>query len=350
MFCIKCGKEIKEGEKFCSECGNEVKATAQSFEQNKTEESTLLKPAKKQNKIKKAVVILLILLVLIIVLFFATSSDNENGSNNIETTVSNKESDDGEYVYFKLPLFFIDDEEYRSWQEEIADGKFNGNAQLTDEFIIIRTKRENAEEMKANIISQTDTRFKELSNDKSLETVRNILYEEDFKKATIIVASNYQNSDDSIVIRKVGNYLSQNRAMLYDDYSAEIEITVKDASGNVFEIFEYSHPEERPIELSAKKLIDAYTTNEIAAKRLYENKYVCVTGTVESIGEDVTGTIYITLSNGDKWSTEFVQCYFSEKYANEIASLVKGDFVTVYGTQTDYLFNVMVEDCVLNSN
>lgn len=350
MFCSKCGKEISENEKFCSECGNTVIQSSSDFIQNETHIQTDNNQSKvvaqKPKKLKKVLLIILAILISFIVFLLVITSNDENSSENknSETII------DSEYSYIKLPLYFMDEEEYRSWKEDIGNNKYDGNAELTDEFVIIKVKSESFDIMKASAIEETNTKFKEFANSKSFETIRNIVYDEDFESATIIADSNYPNSDDSVVVRKVGDALSQLRAMFYEDFSAEIEITVKDASDNIFNIIEYKHPKERAIELSAEKLIGAYTTNEIAARRLYEDKYICVTGTVESIGEDMTGTIYITLSNGDKWSTEYVQCYFSEDYANEIATLVKGDSVTVYGTQTDYLFNVMVEDCVLNTN
>ncbi len=354
MFCSKCGKKINENEKFCSECGNEVNQSIPNDVQSEVHynaaDNQFNDSAKKQKKFKKALLIILAILISFIVFLFMIVNDDESVSEPQNTTKSSEKATDSEYLYIKLPLYFMDDEEYRGWKEDIANNTYNGNVELTDEFLITKVKSEDWDALKTSIIEETNIRFKEFANSKSFETIRNVIYDEDFKSATIIVASNYLNSDDSVVIRKVGDSLSQTRAMLYDDFSPKIKITVKDATGQIFDVVEYKHPTKRATELSAKKLIDAYTTNEVAARRLYEGKYVCVTGLVESIGEDVTGTIYITLSSGENWSMEYVQCYFSEDYANEIATLVKGDSVTVYGTQTDYIFNVMVEDCVLNTN
>ncbi len=354
MFCSKCGKEINENEKFCSECGNAANQTISDSIQTETHyeatNSQLNSFAKKSKKLKKVLLIILAILFSFIVFILVISSSDEDVSEPKPTGEASENAISGDYSYVKLPLYFMNDEEYRSWKESIANNTYNGNIELTDEFLIMKVKSENLDTLKTSMIEETNTKFKEFANSKSFETIRNIIYDEDFKSATIIAASNYPNSDDSVVIRKVGDSLSQIRAMFYDDFSSEIEITVKDSTGKIFDVVEYEHPTKRATELSAKKLIGAYTTNEVAARRLYEGKYVCVTGLVESIGEDITGTIYITLSNGDDWSMEYVQCYFSEDYANEIATLVKGDSVTVYGTQTDYIFNVMVEDCVLNTN
>lgn len=137
---------------------------------------------------------------------------------------------------------------------------------------------------------------------------------------------------------------------LFDDYEARIEITIKDESDNTIDTLQYKHPTERALEATAKNLVSAYSTNEIAANNKYGGKYVKITGIVDSIGRDITDSIYITLSDGDDFSLERVQCFFSEKYSNEIATLTKGTEVVVYGTCDDYLVNVLVTDCVLTSN
>lgn len=51
MFCVNCGKEIKEGIKFCPECGEKIEGNDKNFEQSKT--SASLNPTSEQTEENK---------------------------------------------------------------------------------------------------------------------------------------------------------------------------------------------------------------------------------------------------------------------------------------------------------
>ncbi len=354
MFCPNCGKQLNESEKFCSECGAKTMVdavnvqtieTKEPFSNNETTSSceNIAKSQRKKSK-KKGLIILAVLALIFVLLFVVIGGDGDN-ENNPDTASSTTEIKDRNCM--KLPTFLIGDAELKDWKEKSSSETNKGKFEVTDDFIIVyfNTKEEFDELKKA---SDKDTEYK-INNllAKECESIKEIKYDPDFKKATFVVKSNWGNTNDTIIIRKVGYLLVQSRAMFYEDYSGEIDIRIEDVDGKYVDEIIYKHPTERAIEITAQRLIDAYSANEVAANKLYKEKYLCITGVVDSIGEDMTDSLYITLSDGDEWNLDHVQCFFSDEYVNEISELTKGTTVTVYGTLNDYFMNILVEDCVL---
>ncbi len=98
--------------------------------------------------------------------------------------------------------------------------------------------------------------------------------------------------------------------------------------------------------LSAAVLYAAYDENEVAADQKYKNALVEITGTVHDIGKDVLGDAYITLDTGKPYY--YVQCTFSKAQESAVASLSKGETVTVGGEcRGSVLLSVLVRDCKL---
>lgn len=95
------------------------------------------------------------------------------------------------------------------------------------------------------------------------------------------------------------------------------------------------------IEVTALQLFDEYDDNEVSADIKYKGKQVSVSGTVEDIAKDIMGDIYVTLRGKDVFSS--VQCFFdNEKVA---ANLKKGDRITLTGTVSGKMMNVIVREC-----
>ena len=84
--------------------------------------------------------------------------------------------------------------------------------------------------------------------------------------------------------------------------------------------------------IQATDLSNEYKENEVKCNLDYKNKLLKVSGKVSSIGEDIMGTVYITLGN-DKLSLYNVRCEFEyEEEISQVATLKKGDIITVLGT------------------
>lgn len=61
--------------------------------------------------------------------------------------------------------------------------------------------------------------------------------------------------------------------------------------------------------LSASKIIDAYTQNELSADAKFKGNYVAVSGRIGRIAKGLTGNPYITLEIGPYQITS-IQCFF----------------------------------------
>jgi hypothetical protein len=102
------------------------------------------------------------------------------------------------------------------------------------------------------------------------------------------------------------------------------------------------------IAVTATALVAEYQENAVAADKKYEGKRLRVTGTIEDFGKDVLDTAYIVLKGGSgDFNLHDVQCMFRENRESEIASLKKGQTVTIEGeVEGEALgFNVILKYC-----
>lgn len=107
-----------------------------------------------------------------------------------------------------------------------------------------------------------------------------------------------------------------------------------------------SESEPTYIEVTATDLLAAYAANTVSADNQYLDQALKVTGTVGTIGKDVLDQAYVTLTDdNDKYSILSVQCYFDKDNLDDIATLKEGDIVTITGTCTGSLGNVLIKDC-----
>ena len=99
------------------------------------------------------------------------------------------------------------------------------------------------------------------------------------------------------------------------------------------------------VRVTAQQLLDDYGANEIRAKQLYEGKVILVSGVVDSIGEDLLGDPFVSLTDGSEFSFQSVQCFFADSHRNELARLSKGDIVMLQGRMDGFLINALVRGC-----
>ena len=105
-------------------------------------------------------------------------------------------------------------------------------------------------------------------------------------------------------------------------------------------------PAPQEISVTDSQLIADYTANEIAADEKYKGKFATITGKVDSIGKAL-GKAYITLDGGNGSNLNDVQCLFSSENESSLATLTKGQSVTVTGTIDGMSINITVRDCKL---
>lgn len=303
---------------------------------------------KKPNKV--LVIILVVLIAILLMLIGIISSDDDDATENKSTTtspVTTEETTEPIDYTVKVPTYFMFDSEYNDWIEQ---SKSNELITVDNDYVSLLLDKNKYDSLFGLYTTEIEKTIDAIITDKNYSSIKKITYNDDCSEATVIVTSDYLDSDDSVAIRKVGNTLSQIRAMFYKDYSSKIKITMNDENGKKIDTIKYKHPTTRALETTATELISAYSENEVAANNMYEDKYLYITGTIDSIGTDITDTMYVTLTNGDEWSIDRVQCFFNDEYTNEVAALRKGDTVEIYGTCDGYMMNVMIEDCVLWEN
>jgi hypothetical protein len=98
--------------------------------------------------------------------------------------------------------------------------------------------------------------------------------------------------------------------------------------------------------LSAKQLADEYEANVVAADAKYKGQIVVVSGTIDSIGKDITDEAYIVLDRGER-ILGGVQCYFTKDEEISVARLSKGQYVSVKGEVHGEARGASLDKCTL---
>lgn len=107
-------------------------------------------------------------------------------------------------------------------------------------------------------------------------------------------------------------------------------------------------PKVQALQVTAQQMLEVYKANEVKGDATYKGKLVDVTGVVDSVGVTL-GQTYVTLSDGDEYAVQTVQCFIKKEDA-EIAKagdLQKGKTITIEGTVDGLSLNVGVNDCVI---
>ena len=113
------------------------------------------------------------------------------------------------------------------------------------------------------------------------------------------------------------------------DEKLEAEYPVETSSGKIFGTPEID--KNTAIELTAEQAYKEYDENQVACKTKYDGKLIAMTGVIDDIGTNVLGQEYITFKTGDEWSINGVQCFFKDDQQDYVASLSKGQEITIYG-------------------
>ena len=102
------------------------------------------------------------------------------------------------------------------------------------------------------------------------------------------------------------------------------------------------------IEISADDIFSAYQENEIAADERFKGKLVKITGIISAINSrDILTSANVLLSVDGSY-LGCVQCNFNSSDAKDLASLEKGQTVTIIGTCKGLTtFNIMINACKL---
>ena len=101
------------------------------------------------------------------------------------------------------------------------------------------------------------------------------------------------------------------------------------------------------LSVNAFQLVDDYKNNEVAADKQYKGKVLEVSGFIESIGKDLMDTMYVSLGGGGEFEMRGVQCYFADSETDNLATLSKGQQITITGRCDGLMGNVLLKECAI---
>jgi hypothetical protein len=93
--------------------------------------------------------------------------------------------------------------------------------------------------------------------------------------------------------------------------------------------------------VQATDLYDAYDANEVQADLKYKGQMLYVQGIVEKIGKDLADTPYVELKGPNAFFG--VKCVFSRSDENRLATVRKGQNLTIKGTCNGKRMDVLLE-------
>jgi hypothetical protein len=103
------------------------------------------------------------------------------------------------------------------------------------------------------------------------------------------------------------------------------------------------------IQVSAEQLYVDYAKNEVAADRVYKNRILAVSGSVQSINKDFVDDIYLVLDTSNEFDD--VQAHLRSSEESRAASLSRGEFITVVCTGNGMIVSSpMLKDCVIQTS
>lgn len=105
------------------------------------------------------------------------------------------------------------------------------------------------------------------------------------------------------------------------------------------------------IKVKSEALRKAYAANQVSADQMYEGKLVEISGTVDTIGKDLTDEAYVTFEPADEYAFDKVQCMFRETEEASIAGFAKGQSIVVQGTVSGVVIaGPLVRNCKVVSS
>lgn len=104
-------------------------------------------------------------------------------------------------------------------------------------------------------------------------------------------------------------------------------------------------PPPEAMKVTAMQIINDYKDNGVAADAKYKNKLVEVSGVVDTIDKDILDTPYIALESYEYAIVDRIQCMFSRSDEAQLASVTKGQKITLRGKVEGKFGNVIIREC-----
>ena len=108
-----------------------------------------------------------------------------------------------------------------------------------------------------------------------------------------------------------------------------------------------ARPAPTPVpQITVVDLLAAYEANEIASDIRFKSQIFDITGEIGDFKVGLFNTKYMTLTNGERFSLVSVNCSIDDEDAEIVATLEKGQTVTIRGRIDGLiLFSVEIDDC-----
>lgn len=101
------------------------------------------------------------------------------------------------------------------------------------------------------------------------------------------------------------------------------------------------------LKVPIRTLLSEYKDNELRGDAKFKGKLVQVAGVAGDVKKDVLGSAFVIVGAGPDLAIPQVQCFFDDKHEKRIATISKGDPITVRGRVDGLMMNVLVKDCEL---
>lgn len=105
--------------------------------------------------------------------------------------------------------------------------------------------------------------------------------------------------------------------------------------------------EAQLVQVQIHEILSDYKDNEVGADNKYKGKWIQTTGLVGDIKKDIMDNLYVTLGTGRDFEIPQVQAFFEDSMNNQLASLRKGQQLTVACRIDGLMMNVLGKKCVI---
>ena len=346
--CPECGKEVSDKATSCPHCGAPVEASKPSINPQKK---------KKGGKLKYILVVILIVMAVSILGGDdkEEKTDSKVASSQAEQTAGQKELID---VFEKIAgeKEPTEKETFELVQKAANAGSIDGKAMLSALYIFGEGTKQDLtkgyEMLKQAVDAGSDYGLSQMAQ-LYLNGATELGIKKDPPKAIALLNKAVENNRgffSSLILAdcyKRGAGVSKDKTKelellkLTQKRAKEMGAT-KWASGLDAQIFDLENAPD--ITISPEEYQSAYEANEVAADKQFRNKTIRMTGTVKEITKGPLGGIVLYLRAGGSFMGVF--CEIDSRYEDYVASLRKGQVITIQGNGGGFtVASAVLNDC-----
>lgn len=100
-------------------------------------------------------------------------------------------------------------------------------------------------------------------------------------------------------------------------------------------------------QVNIEDILSAYKNNEVGADNIFKGQIIQTTGVIGSVKKDVLDNLYVILGTGAQFEIPQIQAFFDNSQNNQLATLNKGEKLTVVCHIEGLMMNVLAKKCVI---